>query len=177
MSETTEDDEESPKSTKEGTLAAVLALRDQYSPGLSSSIATVSQQPPMVLLDHLWSSRGSPTVEKEKELRTGQVDEADGTNEMIVHHSNKHNASSMLAGHTSPSTVTTNVTTPTHHPVVVTTTSAMQAPPSVTADVTTPSQSLDNTMGRYLQLLQQKQAEENSPPTATHNTDKEEVHS
>ena len=179
MSETTEDDGESPKSTKEGTLAAVLALRNQYSPGLSSSMATISQQPPMVSLDHLWSSRGDPTVEKEKELRTEQVDEVDKTNETITH---QPNASSMLAGHTSQPTVTTSVTTPTqslHYPVV-TTTSVVQArslsPPSVTADVTTPSQSLDNTMGRYLQLLQQKQqAEENSPPTATHNTDKEEV--
>ena len=177
MSEMTEDDGESPRSTKEGTLAAVLALRSQYSPGLSS-LTTVSQQPPIISLDHLWSSKGDPTVEKEKELRAEQVDEADKTNETIT---NQPNASSMLPGHTSPPTVTTGVTTPTQslHPVV-TTTSAMQArslsPPSVTADVTSPSQSLDNTMGRYLQLLQQKQqAEENSPPTATHNTDKEEV--
>ena len=181
-SETTEDDDgESPKSTEEGTLAAVLALRDQYSPGLSSSIATVSQQPPMVSLDHLWSSRGYPTVEKE--LRTEQVDEVHKTNETITHHSNKPDTSSMLTGHASPPTVTINFTTPTpslHHPVVTTTaTSVMPArspsPPTVTADGTTPSQSLDNTMGKYLQLLQQKQAEENSPPTATHNSDKEEV--
>ena len=177
MSETTEDDGESPRSTKEGTLAAVLALRNQYSPGLSS-LTTVSQQPPIISLDHLWSSKGDPTVEKEKELRTEQVDEADKTNETITH---QPDASSMLAGHTSLSTVTTGITTPTQslHPVV-TTTSAVQtrslSPPGVTADVTSPSQSLDNTMGRYLQLLQQKQqAEENSPPTATHNTDKEEV--
>lgn len=181
-SESTEDDGESPKSTKEGTLAAVLALRDQYSPGLSSSITTVAQQPPMVSLDHLWSSRGSPAVE---EPRTEQVDKVQDKNETITHHSDRPTTTiSTQERYTSPQTVTTNVNTPTpslHHPEekpVISTTIATSprspSPPTVTADVaTTPSQSLDNTMGKYLQLLQQKQAEENSPPTTSHNTYKE----
>lgn len=188
-SESTEDERESPKSTKEGTLAAVLALRDQYSPGLSSSITMAAQQPPMVSLDHLWSSRGNPAVEKE--LKTEQVDEVD-TNEMITHHSDKPivtitTTSSIQVGPSSPPAVTADITTSIqslHHsdePVITTTTTSNMevrspSPPTVTIDATMPTQSLDNTMGKYLQLLQQKQqAEDNSPPTATHSTYKEEV--
>ena len=168
-SEEEDDDGNSPQSTKEGTLAAVLALRDQYSPGLTSSITTVAQQPPIVSLDHLWSSKGNPAMEKQ--LKTEQDDEV---NETITDHSNKPTSS--------PPTVSTKANTPLNLvTTTVTTTSSVQAksssPPAVTADITTtPSQSLDNTMGKYLQLLQQKQqAEENSPPTVTHNTYKEEV--
>ena len=161
ISESTEDGEETPKSTEEGTLAAVLALRDQYSPVLSSSIATVSQQPPMVSLDNLWSSRGNPTTEEPRD---------DVDNDTVTHHSDMP-----PSVHTTPLTVTASVTTPTHHPAVITTSARSSSPPTVTA-VTT-SQSLDNTMGRYLQLLQQKQqAEENSQAcSVTHNSDKEEV--
>ena len=164
ISESTEDGGETPKSTKEGTLAAVLALRDQYSPVLSSSIVTVTQQPPMVSLDNLWSSRANPTEEESR-------DEVD--NESVTHHSDKP-----PSVHTTPPTVTTSVTTPTHHPaVIISTTSARSPSPStVTAVTTSPLQSLDNTMGRYLQLLQQKQqAEENSQASTTYNSDKEEV--
>ena len=164
ISESTEDGGETPKSTKEGTLAAVLALRDQYSPVLSSSIVTVTQQPPMVSLDNLWSGRANPTEEESR-------DEVD--NESVTHHSDKP-----PGVHTTPPTVTTSVTTPTHHPAVITSTTSARSPsPStVTAVTTSPSQSLDNTMGRYLQLLQQKQqAEENSQASETHNSDKEEV--
>ena len=186
VSESTVDDGESPKSTKEGTLAAVLALRDQYSPGLSSSMTTVAQQPPMVSLDHLWSSRGNPAMEKE---RTKQVDEAQDTNDTISHHSDKPNVTilSKEGRHTSPQTMATTIITtalPYQQEKPITTTTAASniqprspSPPTVTADNTSPSQSLDNTMGKYLQLLQQKQQdEENSTPTTTHNTYKEEVY-
>ena len=181
-SESTVDDGESPKSTKEGTLAAVLALRDQYSPRLSSSMTTVAQQPPIVLLDNLWSSRGNPATQTKQ-------DKAQDTNETITHHSDNPTATilSKQERHTSPQTVTANnITTASLYqpdkPITATTTaSSVQprspSPPTVTADVTTPSQSLDDTMGKYLQLLQQKQQdeEEKSTPTTTHNTYKEEV--
>ena len=183
VSESTVDDGESPKSTKEGTLAAVLALRDQYSPGLSSSITTVAQQPPMVSLDHLWSSRGNPAMEKEQ---TKQVDEAQDTNDTISHHSDKPNATilSKEERHTSPQTMMATTALPYQQEKPITTNTAASSiqprspsPPTVTADNTSPSQSLDNTMGKYLQLLQQKQQdEENSTPTTTHNTYEEEVH-
>lgn len=165
----TEDDGESPRSTtKEGTLAAVLALRDQYSPGSSSlSVTTAAQQPPMVSLDHLWTSRGSqPAVEVE--LKTEQADEIEDAKRTTTHHSNK------------PTPTTTTPTQSPKQPVVTTSITTPNAQvrspsPTITADVTASTQSPDNTMGKYLQLLQQKQAEENSPPTTTHNTYKEEV--
>ncbi|XP_065884793.1 centriole and centriolar satellite protein ofd1-like isoform X2 [Dysidea avara] len=109
------DVKESPKSSGEGTLAAVLALRDQYSP---SSARKQPAKPTVISLDRMWGGSSSKVQE---ETDKGEADE-------ITHHSEKV------------------VTTP-------------------------PTQSMDNTMGKYLQLLQQ--TEDKSPPT-TRNTLQEE---
>ena len=140
------DVKESPKSSGEGTLAAVLALRDQYSP---SSANKQPAKPTVISLDQMWGGGGSKVQDQTDK---GEADDITG-------HSEK-----------APVSITTSAK------VLVATTSStedVKSPPPQ-AVTTPPTQSMDNTMGKYLQLLQQQQTEDKSLPS-THNTLQEEV--